>query len=372
MRWAVGCDGLHSPTRELSGIGFDGHAIAKAWAVFDAAVKGWNDTYEGIFPFLDASPIILTALPGQRWRVYLRPSSDDSDLVADATSTLRANVPGASFVDVENPTRFHCNTKVAAKFRDGAVFLAGDAAHLCTPAEGHGMNSGLQDAFNLAWKLALVHQGHAGTILLDSYEAERRPVAERITESGDRTEHAHTTTDPAERKSRDETIIATLADPATLHLEVAAEAELNIDYSGSPIIFGDADKALRPGNRLPDTIRVEWTDGSARRLHKLAHRRGHTLMLIAGPASDARDFVNIHAALQKAATDSPLFEAAVGVGVSRDLPVEIGYMEPAAANLLGVEGSTLFVMRPDGYIGLRADRDHLRELKRYSALVLAG
>jgi hypothetical protein len=230
----------------------------------------------------------------------------------------------------------------------------------------------LQDAFNLAWKLALVHQGHAGTILLDSYEAERRPVAERITESGDRTEHAHTATDPAERKSRDETIIATLADPATLHLELAAETELNIDYSGSPIIFGDADKALRPGNRLPDTIRVEWTDGSARRLHKLAHRRGHTLMLIAGPASDARDFVNIHAALQKAATDSPLFEAAVGVGVSRDLPVEIGYMEPAAANLLGVEGSTLFVMRPEGYIGLRADRDHLRELKRYSALVLAG
>ena len=372
VRWAVGCDGLHSPTRELSGIGFDGHAIAKAWAVFDAAVKGWNDTYEGIFPFLDASPIILTALPGQRWRVYLRPSSDDSDLVADATSTLRANVPGASFVDVENPTRFHCNTKVAAKFRDGAVFLAGDAAHLCTPAEGHGMNSGLQDAFNLAWKLALVHQGHAGTILLDSYEAERRPVAERITESGDRTEHAHTATDPAERKSRDETIIATLADPATLHLELAAETELNIDYSGSPIIFGDADKALRPGNRLPDTIRVEWTDGSARRLHKLAHRRGHTLMLIAGPAADGRDFVNIHAALQEAATESPLFEAAVGVGVSRDLPVEIGYMEPAAANLLGVEGSTLFVMRPDGYIGLRADRDHLRELKRYSALVLAG
>jgi len=82
--------------------------------------------------------------------------------------------------------------------------------------------------------------------------------------------------------------------------------------------------------------------------------------------------VNIHAALQEAATESPLFEAAVGVGVSRDLPVEIGYMEPAAANLLGVEGSTLFVMRPDGYIGLRADRDHLRELKRYSALVLAG
>jgi 2-polyprenyl-6-methoxyphenol hydroxylase-like FAD-dependent oxidoreductase len=368
VRWAVGCDGLHSPTRELSGIGFDGHDIAKTWAVFDATVQGWNDTYEGVFPFLDASPIILTALPGQRWRVYLRPTSDNSDLVADATATLRANIPGASFVGVENPTRFHCHTKIATKFRDGPVFLAGDAAHLCTPAEGHGMNTGLQDAFNLAWKLALVHQGHADTTLLDSYEAERRPVAEKITQSGDRTEHAHTLTDPAERRSRDQEITSRLADPATRYLEVVAETELNIDYSGSPIICGDSNKSLSPGNRLPDTIRVEWKDGSSRQLHKLAYRAGHTLMLLAGPNAHTPAFVDLHTALEKLSTDSPLFEAFQGLGVSRNLPVDIGYLEPKAATLLGLEGNTLLAIRPDGYIGLRADQNHLAALHHYRAL----
>ena len=83
-----------------------------------------------------------------------------------------------SFVDVENPTRFHCHAKVATRSDPVAVLLAGDAAHLCSPAEGHGMNCGLQDAINLAWKLALVYHGAAEPALLDSYEAERRPVAE--------------------------------------------------------------------------------------------------------------------------------------------------------------------------------------------------
>ena len=70
-------------------------------------------------------------------------------------------MPAVGFDDVANPTRFHCHTKVATRFRSGRVLLAGDAAHVCSPLQGHGMNTGLQDAFNLAWKLALVCQGHA-------------------------------------------------------------------------------------------------------------------------------------------------------------------------------------------------------------------
>src|SRR5207248_7909521 len=134
----------------------------------------------------------------------------------------------ASFVDVENPARFRCHTKVATKFRSGAIFLAGDAAHLCSPAEGHGMNGGLQDAFNLAWKLALVHHGAADPTLLDSYEAERRPVAEMVTESGDVTEPAQTIIDPNERDSRDHAVNAVLAEPTARHLELVADTGLNV------------------------------------------------------------------------------------------------------------------------------------------------
>ena len=123
--------------------------------------------------------VILTALPDQRWRVYLRPSSPGSDLVADASSTVSRYFPTLRFEGVTSPTRFHCHTKVATQFRSRRVLLAGDAAHVCSPAQGLGMNSGLQDAVNLAWKLALVCHGSCSPALLDSYEAERRPVAEQ-------------------------------------------------------------------------------------------------------------------------------------------------------------------------------------------------
>ncbi len=92
------------------------------------------------------------------------------------------------------------------------------------------MNSGLQDAFNLAWKLALVHRGVASPVLMDSYEAERRPVAEMITQSGDRTELAQTMADATEREGRNQAIRTKLADPKTRHDEAVAAAELNRDY----------------------------------------------------------------------------------------------------------------------------------------------
>ena len=211
-RWVVGCDGLHSPTREASGIGFEGHDIAEPWAVFDTTLQDWPEVYDVTLVYLDAIPVILTALPDRRWRVYLRPSSAESDLVADAAGTLHRYYPAVSLIDVENPTRFHCHTRVAAQFRAGPVLLAGDAAHLCSPAQGHGMNTGLQDAVNLAWKLALVHNGVADPALLDSYEVERRPVAVLVGEAGDDFEGAQTLTDPGERDRRNQAMRGTFAE----------------------------------------------------------------------------------------------------------------------------------------------------------------
>jgi 2-polyprenyl-6-methoxyphenol hydroxylase-like FAD-dependent oxidoreductase len=371
-RWVVGCDGLHSPTRELSGIGFEGHDIDEPWAVFDATLQGWAETFEANFVYLETPPVILTALPARRWRVYMRPTSPEADLVAEATSVIRRYAPRVSFADVENPTRFHCHTKVATKFRSGPVLLAGDAAHLCSPAEGHGMNCGVQDAFNLAWKLALVHQGAADPTLLDSYEAERRPVAEMIARTGDAAEDAQTITELAERQRRDRAIEAMLANPEARHHEVVAEAELNVDYCGSPIVCGDVNSQLAPGERLPTTIQVQRPGGQPCRLHELAQRAGHTLMLLGGPGAHGPALAEIHAALQECTTDSPLFEAAVALGTHGGLPGQIGRLEPAGVARLGVQGTTLLAVRPDGYIGLRSDGDHLGALERYRKVVHVG
>jgi hypothetical protein len=95
-------------------------------------------------------------------------------------------------------------------------------------------------------------------------------------------------------------------------------------------------------------------------------------MLLAGPTADKPALVKLHAALQDFANDSPLFDAVVALSTRSDLPLQIGQLEPAAADLLGVEGITLLAMRPDGYIGLRSDRDHLTALECYRALVHTG
>jgi 2-polyprenyl-6-methoxyphenol hydroxylase-like FAD-dependent oxidoreductase len=370
-RWVVGCDGFHSPTRELSGVSLEGHDIDKPWAVFDATLQGWTGAFDFNFVYLDTLPVILTALPGRRWRVYLRPSSGESDLVAEATLTINQYEAGASFVDVESPTRFQCHAKVATRFRSGRVLLAGDAAHLCSPAEGHGMNCGLQDAVNLAWKLALVCQGAAESALLDSYEAERRPVAETVARSGDVSEQSQTLTEPKDRERRDRALGAMLAQPAARHHEVVAEAELNVDYSGSPIVCGDANSHLAAGQRLPDTITVRPSGGEPCRLHNLTQRAGHTLVLLGGATGQGSELAYVLAALQKIAADSPIFEAAVAFGASNGLPGQIGHLEVGAADELGVERITLLAVRPDGYVGMRSDRDHLGALERYRSLIRA-
>ena len=118
--------------------------------------------------------------------------------------------------------------------------------------------------------------------LPDSYEAERRPVAEMVTASGDAVELAQMVIDPAERRARDEALRAVFADPGSRHHEAVAEAELDIDYGSSPIVMGDKHDALAPGQRFPGTIDVCLADGQACMLHELANRAGHTALLIGG------------------------------------------------------------------------------------------
>jgi 2-polyprenyl-6-methoxyphenol hydroxylase-like FAD-dependent oxidoreductase len=358
VNWLVGCGGAHSVTRKLAGIELIGHDTPEPWAVFDATVPTWPYSYECIYGYLDEPLTILTSLPNKRWRVYSRPTGPDSDLVADALTTFRRYLPDASFVDIANPTRFHCHSKYAERYRSGRMLLAGDAAHLCSPSQGHGMNSGIQDAYNLAWKLALVCQGRCAPALLDSYEAERQPVAKMITASGAAFEQAVGLTDPAQRRARDEAIKANFAKPESRHHESVAEAELDIDYSDSPIVTGDKHPALVPGQRIPNTIEVTLSNGKPGLLRELTHRAGHTALVIGGPTANATELEKLANSI-RTASNSKLIETTVAVTTP-----------PAAANQLGVSDTTLLVVRPDGHIGLRADRNHAEAIGRYQSILV--
>ena len=354
-QWVVGCDGHQSAVRRASGIEFPGTDIEAPWAVFDASLEGWDDDYDAVFAYLDQPPVIMTPLPEQRWRIYLRPISEASDLVGEAGEVLGLYAPRVRFATVENPSWFRCQSRVAARYRAGRVLLAGDAAHACTPAEGHGMNTGLQDAFNLGWKLGLVCRGESGSDLLETYEAERWQVAKRIVSSGAEVESAHAVAGVAERAARDAEIRRTLADPEIARHEAAAASELDRSYPRSRVVSGDAGPGLVPGVLLPDTGPVEPADGDPRPLHTLTHHPGHTLLVLGGPEADPGKVRDVVAELAR--FRGPVVSSVVGLSTSPS-DGTVGRIDQSTAAQLGLDGVTILAVRPDRYVGFRDNGGH--------------
>ncbi|MEP6648993.1 MAG: FAD-dependent monooxygenase [Lapillicoccus sp.] len=356
--WVVGCDGYRSTVRDLAGIAYEGDVPAEPWAVFDASLAGWNAEWDLVQAFFDDPLVIITPLPGRRFRVYSRPQSRETDLEADAQAVLDRYSPGVSFVDVHNPTRFLCHARVAERFRSGRVLLAGDAAHACSPTEGHGMNTGLQDAYNLGSKLAHICRGEAGEALLDSYDAERRPLAQRIVETGAAADAAQARLDQLERATRNARVVATFTDPDAVQLEAASGAEVDRYYDRSPVVSGAPQEGLAgpaAGRLLPLTQRVRTSGGEEGALHDLARRPGHTVLVLGGPGRAAADVAAVLNRLESV-TDGEFVGAAYGFVVGDDSRhPRVGTISPETAAQFRVESLTVLVVRPDRYIGMRRD-----------------
>jgi hypothetical protein len=195
--------------------------------------------------------------------------------------------------------------------------------------------------------------------------------------SGDNTEHAHTLASASEREKRDAAIRAKLADPKSLHAEAVAEAELCIQYCESPVVFGDPNERLTAGFRLPDTIEVLDAGGNKAKLHAFGQRAGHTLILLGSSSTTDQALTALHANLTQFTGAGSLFESAFAFAANAargDAPAgaAVGRLNGDATELLGIDGITLLAIRPDGYLGLRADRDHLATLDRYSRVVKSG
>jgi hypothetical protein len=293
----------------------------------------------------------------------MRPESDDGDLVTEASAILQRYDSGARFVRVENPARFHCHSRVATSYRSGRALLAGDAAHVCSPAEGHGMNTGLQDAFNLGWKLALVCDGRGRERLLDSYEIERRPVAEQIVASGMAAEASEMLTDADGRSARNTQMLELFGDAQALHHEAAAAAEIDRSYAASPIVIGETPNEVAPGRRLPDTAPAEHPTAGSAALHQFAHHAGHTVIVLGGDAAAPGDVLHLVEDIEATCGSTPT-DLVFGFSSQPDGET-IGRIDERVTNQLGVVGLTTLVIRPDRYIGLRHDGAEGQVVSRY-------
>lgn len=181
-RWVVGADGASSAVRSMVGIGLIDQGYDQEWLVLDTTLLDPTCAVPALAQQICDPERVITFVPGhrdrRRWEMRFNPGETAEELLDDeriAELLSRWGRPDQLRVDRKATYRFHA--LVAECFREGNVFLAGDAAHQMPPFNGQGMNSGLRDAENLSWKLAMVAAGTAGAELLDTYDVERRPHA---------------------------------------------------------------------------------------------------------------------------------------------------------------------------------------------------
>ncbi|MBT2468565.1 FAD-dependent monooxygenase [Streptomyces sp. ISL-66] len=226
--YAVGADGMHSTVREAARIGFTGSAYEESFVLADVAMDWAPGPREVSLTFGAAGLTVVAPLPGGRYRVVATVADAPVEPGLPFVQTLLdSRAPGqAAVTGVVWSSRFRVHHRVADHYRAGRLLLAGDAAHVHSPAGGQGMNTGIQDGHALGRALATAVAD--GTVdALDAYEAARRPVALRVVALTDRMTRIATTHNPALRAVRN-TLLPLLARVPALHRRLATElAELN-------------------------------------------------------------------------------------------------------------------------------------------------
>lgn len=299
--YLVGADGARSFVRQTLGITFEGYTEPQMFLLGDVKIDGGALDHRSIYVWWhNGGTVALFPFEDEVWRIFCtRPDSEDASppTVEELQGYMdRHGPPGTRLRDPSWLSAFRTNERLADKYRMGRVFLAGDAAHIHSPAGGQGMNTGMQDAVNLGWKLSHVLAGRGdAALLLDSYEAERRPIAREVIRGAAQKLHASFTTSRIAQFVRDiaVTIVGNLpAAQKKLQLELS---ETNTVYEDGPLVqLGDPPR--RPtrtdvGTRARDAHFADPQTGKSRALWPLLCGTHHTLLLFPDTAPIAVDKV---------------------------------------------------------------------------------
>jgi len=351
-RYLVGCDGGGSTVRKRAGISFLGETSDEQRMLFgNLSVDGLDRTAAHMWATGPGGMLTLYPMPKSGTWFFTAPLSPDADrqgapITVDTfveAFERHVGLPGVTFHDPVYLSVYRVNVRMVDRFRDQRVFLAGDAAHVHTPAGGQGMNTGIQDAYNLGWKLAEALRG-APDALLDSYEEERMPVAEGVLASTTARGGAWADADTARASGR-------IVDAFQGRDPIADTSQLSISYRGGSLSVETGHPlGIRAGDRAPDAWLVDPADGGRVRLFDL-FRGTHVTLLVFGDRA-----VPDLAGLSSRAVHAHRIIAAE---LSRD-PSESALVDESgeAHELYGVEGGGLVLIRPDGYVGIAtADLD---------------
>jgi 2-polyprenyl-6-methoxyphenol hydroxylase-like FAD-dependent oxidoreductase len=375
-RYLVGCDGAHSTVRHGLQLPFEGGRFPAEFLLADVEIR-WFINHPTACFFMetreDALENLLVCIPyrdcstpdKRRYRIatMAKPVSA-TDWEAPAPAAVQESASGPTLEQVRDIVRqfvpvpasvsdlrwssvFRISHRIVPRYRVGRAFLAGDAAHIHPPTGGQGMNTGLQDAYNLAWKLALDVKGRAHPDLLESYNAERQPVGQAVV-SRTRQRSLHI----GDRSQNDP---EALRDDSQLYINYRRSA-----WVGEHLARPDALPAgPKPGDRAPDVwglrrVGVEFP----LRLFDLFRGTHHTLLLYATASTGSGAFAGVPEALQRrcgAYLRVYLIVAPEASGRRVDAGPTLVDSERQFQRVYAAAESTAYLVRPDGYVGFRTD-----------------
>ena len=346
--WLVACDGGRSTARHLLGIAFMGETLeTHRMFVGDVKASGIDGDYWHAWRSAEGL-VSLAPLPGTdmyQFQASLHPDAPTEPSLAVFQQMLDAR-SNRSDIRLSDPTWmsfWRANVRMVDRYRVGRAFVAGDAAHVHSPAGGQGMNTGIQDAYNLGWKLAAVIGG-ADSALLDTYEEERLPVAAWVLGVSN----------------------ALLANAATTqHIVAPRSAEtlqLGINYRNSRLAqeHRETPGAVRAGDRAPDAPDLRSGDHSCRLFD--VFRGPHFTLLAFGAEWDdviAQIETQYGHAIKSFTIDAPH---------AKDPAHALRDTEGHAARGYDIHIETLFIVRPDGYIGFATNEKAAAPVLSYMAM----
>jgi 2-polyprenyl-6-methoxyphenol hydroxylase-like FAD-dependent oxidoreductase len=227
-RYVIGADGMHSTVRDSIRIAFEGGSYEQSFVLADVVMDWPLPDHEVQLFFSPAGLVVVAPLPGGHHRIVATVDrAPENPTMHDVMSLLSERGPGEGVVrDLIWSSRFRLHHRVAQQYRRDSVFLAGDAAHVHSPAGGQGMNTGIQDAVDLASTLTAALQGKADEAALDGYEQRRRPIARQVVALTDRVTRLATARNGVLRGIRNLAISRALKVPRLQHSVTMQIAEL--------------------------------------------------------------------------------------------------------------------------------------------------
>lgn len=366
-RYLVGCDGAHSAVRHALGVPFVGQPYADTYWLADVHLE-WREPPGVLFALLGEGEVagVFPLDAAGRYRIVaqsVQGAADTEPTLADVQAMLDRLAPMP--VRLHDPawlSAFRLHHRKATRYREGCVFLAGDAAHIHSPIGGQGMNTGIQDAANLAWKLEYALRGAATDALLESYHTERAAVGEQVLRTTDVGFRAVRSRNPRVRWLRDVMLTHVLPRPPVRRRFLINLAQLAIRYAPGAVVARDpGGSGVKTGLRAPDAALVDADGNPTRLMPMLAAEPGrYTLLLFTGTAVTAGGVAALARLAARVRERHGAFVAPVWiVGTRRGLPDTAGdaprYTDPAGEThrIYGAKGATMYLVRPDGYVAFR-------------------